>query len=253
MSGAQGVDLTARRKSHERAFRLAWLMDAAEAVFARKPFDEVTMREIAAAAELGMRTLYEHFPSKDALYEHLILQRVEDYSHRSQEAVRGLDDPVDKLEVLARVRMESLEAHPAFHPFFAREHTSFQWGCRSRFAHKLHGPFEAEDRRLKAIMEEALERGRVRPMGATLLVQLFQNIITAVLLERNRNNRPGREAAGSDLVMELFLQGAGASPLRRKAAPFRPPLAGHPRAKRMGTARGAAVRGSRPTRTRGQS
>lgn len=229
--------MAVRRRSHEKALRLAWLLDAAEGVFARKPFDEVTMREIAAAAELGMRTLYGHFPSKDALYEHLILHRLEEYRIQSEEAILGLDDPVAKLEVLARVRMESLEAHPAFHPFFAREHTNFQWGCRSRFAQKLHGPFEAEDRRLKAIMEGALAEGRVRPLGATLLVQLYQSTITSVLLERGRGQRAGHEAPSPDLVMNLFLDGVGTAP-------------GHPAAKTDRKGGGGGVRREGPARAR---
>jgi AcrR family transcriptional regulator len=50
------------------------ILDAAEALFADRGFAGAAMRDIAAAVELTPASLYNHFPSKQALYE-AVLER----------------------------------------------------------------------------------------------------------------------------------------------------------------------------------
>lgn len=45
------------------------ILDAAEALFAQSGYDGVSMRDLAAAAGLQPASLYNHFASKQALYE----------------------------------------------------------------------------------------------------------------------------------------------------------------------------------------
>ena len=64
--------MPAPRKERERTLRREVLIEAAERVFGRKPFDEATMQEVAREAEIGMQGLYEQFPSKQELYEQML-------------------------------------------------------------------------------------------------------------------------------------------------------------------------------------
>ena len=50
------------------------ILDAAEALFARRGFAGVSVREIAGQVGLNQASIYNHFPSKQALYE-AVLER----------------------------------------------------------------------------------------------------------------------------------------------------------------------------------
>ncbi|MFO0858367.1 MAG: TetR/AcrR family transcriptional regulator [Phycisphaerales bacterium] len=53
------------------------ILDTAARLFAAKPFQEVKLDDIAAAAKLGKGTIYIYFKSKDNLYVGLILDGIE--------------------------------------------------------------------------------------------------------------------------------------------------------------------------------
>jgi AcrR family transcriptional regulator len=67
------------RKQRERANRMKEIIDAAENLFASKPFESTTMDEIAEEAEFGKPTLYSYFKSKDE-----ILFRVHMRKHKAK-------------------------------------------------------------------------------------------------------------------------------------------------------------------------
>ena len=51
------------------------LLDAAEELFASRGYDEVSIRELAAAAEVNVAAVNYHFQGKDNLYHEVILRR----------------------------------------------------------------------------------------------------------------------------------------------------------------------------------
>lgn len=60
-----------RTKSEEKRQEI---LDAAEAAFGRREFDEVTTDDIAAGAGVGKGTLYRYFPTKEDLYAATLLR-----------------------------------------------------------------------------------------------------------------------------------------------------------------------------------
>jgi AcrR family transcriptional regulator len=83
-------------RDRKRARTRQALIDAATELFARKGYDETTIADIAAAAEIGARTFFSYFASKEELL-------FPEADYRVQAAVdaiatRGPDDgPVDVL------------------------------------------------------------------------------------------------------------------------------------------------------------
>jgi AcrR family transcriptional regulator len=63
VSYAAGVSLRDRKRARTRRA----LLDAAAELFERKGYDETTIAEIAAAAEIGTRTFFSYFASKEEL------------------------------------------------------------------------------------------------------------------------------------------------------------------------------------------
>ena len=64
-----------RRRSSTSELSRAQILDAAEAVFARKGFHDATVKEIAAAAEFSVGGVYSFFADKDDLFVQIYLRR----------------------------------------------------------------------------------------------------------------------------------------------------------------------------------
>ena len=66
------------RKRLSHADRQQSIVSAAATVFAERGFDGATTKQIAVAAKVSPALLYEHFPSKEALYRGVLRQLIRD-------------------------------------------------------------------------------------------------------------------------------------------------------------------------------
>ena len=64
----------AERKEREKLQRRLDIINAAEEIFFDKGFDNATMDDIAAKAELSKGTLYLYFNSKEELYKEMAIK-----------------------------------------------------------------------------------------------------------------------------------------------------------------------------------
>ena len=55
-------------KEEERKARQKVIVDAAERVFGRKPFEQVSMRDIAREAGIAVSSIYRYFPDQQSLF-----------------------------------------------------------------------------------------------------------------------------------------------------------------------------------------
>lgn len=61
-------------KSEERQNRKNLIIDAAERVFSSRPFDKVSMREIADEAGIATSSIYTYFPNQESLFLEAVLR-----------------------------------------------------------------------------------------------------------------------------------------------------------------------------------
>ena len=78
---------TGTRRQIQKAETRELILDAARALFEECGFDGTTMRELAAKAEVGLGTIFAHFPDKGAL---LISALLEDLAETDQEILETL-------------------------------------------------------------------------------------------------------------------------------------------------------------------
>ncbi|HEY3503600.1 MAG TPA: TetR family transcriptional regulator [Actinocatenispora sp.] len=91
------------RERKKRRTRQA-ISDAAMALFLQRGFRQVSVADIAAAAEVSKPTLFNYFPTK----EDLLLDRIADHREESARVVRGRPAGVDPLTALHQHSRELL-------------------------------------------------------------------------------------------------------------------------------------------------
>lgn len=111
-SGARGPR---RQRGHAR---VEALLVAAAQVFADKGYDVATTTEIAAAAQSSIGSLYQFFPTKEAVAKALIQLQAADLGARLQALVEA--SPGLEVDELARRLVGALVDFRSSHPSFAR-------------------------------------------------------------------------------------------------------------------------------------
>jgi len=74
------------------------ILDAAEALFARRGYAGVGMREIADAVGLGKSSLFHHFASKAEIYMAVAVRLVDAFEQRLTRALAAGGEPVARLD-----------------------------------------------------------------------------------------------------------------------------------------------------------
>jgi AcrR family transcriptional regulator len=152
----------ALRSDAERNRRL--VLEAATEAFAEEGLD-VGMAEIARRAGVGNATVFRRFPSKDALIEAIVDEKIAELIAAAERAAE-IDDPwdalVDVLETIAALQ--------------ARDHGFFQATEEFMLRHpdllRRHRPvFEAVDRLLVRAQEARVVRGDVTTLDLLGLVK----------------------------------------------------------------------------------
>jgi AcrR family transcriptional regulator len=187
--------LPQRQRGYER---VAALLEAAAACFVEKGYDGATMTEIAARAGASIGSLYQFFPTKEALAHALI----EDYAQALFAEVAKLAErsaDLDTSELAARLS--------TFLITFRRRHPAFVMLVES-------GPVPAADgmsirRRLRAELQALLTRRAPHRSTEDMyaVAVAVQQMMKAAIAIQAEPGMPGRQKALSQLqhAMQLYL------------------------------------------------
>jgi AcrR family transcriptional regulator len=99
------VELGLRERKKARTRRA--ISEAAITLFVERGYDDVSVAEIAEAAEVSKRTLFSYFPTKDDL----VLHRFADHEDESARVVRDRAADETPLDALHRRLRTALEQH----------------------------------------------------------------------------------------------------------------------------------------------
>ncbi|GAA2720825.1 TetR/AcrR family transcriptional regulator [Cellulomonas aerilata] len=78
------------------------LFAALSTLMAEKGFDAISLADIAAHAGMGRTAVYNHFPDKESLLLGFISHETEQYVATLEQALRGVEDPVEQLRTYVR-------------------------------------------------------------------------------------------------------------------------------------------------------
>jgi AcrR family transcriptional regulator len=106
--GAPGPNRLDRRKARTRRA----LIDAAVRLIAEGRGERASIQEITEAADVGFGSFYNHFPSKDQLFETASAEVLERWGQMIDRACAGISDPAEVFAVSFRVSGRLGWTHP---------------------------------------------------------------------------------------------------------------------------------------------
>lgn len=152
----------------------AAIVQAAVAEFRASGFDATSMDKVAATAEVSKRTLYNHFASKEALFEEILMQ-LWDRSAATLNLAYQPDAPLqEQLSALLLQKVAMVSGQ------------DFIDLARVAIASTIHAPERAQDMLVRLAEKEnalltwvrsAQKDGRLKPADAVLVVQQLESLV----------------------------------------------------------------------------
>lgn len=169
------------RKELERSFRKDFVGNVALELFSSKPFERVSMDEIAQKAELGKGTLYKLFSGKEEIMVHVICRGIENLCRDLEEQCLGTSDVPQALKRLLELEYDfytkysNLVLKLVFHQSADSESAFLD---RVRVQHQQHMNL------LERIFEQARTEGMQFRLDNQELIQALNAAIKGLMINR---------------------------------------------------------------------
>ena len=184
------------RRSRKRLATRQGISNAATHLFFERGFDQVTVDEIAAAADVGRMTVFNHFPRKEDMF----FDRDEEAREMLREALRLRDPRISAIETL-RLLAHRLVAEQAPYVRFSAGSRSFVETIEASETLKARARAIRDEiaQVLAAALSECAGRKPTDP-AAQLAVSLLLATWTVALIEAHKIFRQKRVAKKAKAV-----------------------------------------------------
>lgn len=105
--------MTVGRLERRKAQTRAALVTAARALLVERDPAGVSIQEITEAADVGFGSFYNHFPSKQELFDLAVASVADEHRAMIVRATAGLSDPAEVLAAAVRITARLPRTHPA--------------------------------------------------------------------------------------------------------------------------------------------
>lgn len=169
------------RKELERSFRKDFVGNVALELFSSKPFERVSMDEIAQKAELGKGTLYKLFSGKEEIMVHVICRGIENLCRDLEEQCLGTSNVPQALKLLLGLEYDfytkysNLVLKLVFHQ---SDNSESAFLDRVRVQHQQHMNL------LERIFEQARTEGMQFRLDNQELIQALNAAIKGLMINR---------------------------------------------------------------------
>ena len=164
----------AELKEKEKQARKQIVIESALALFAKKPFFEVGMREVADEAGISPATIYRYFSSQEELFNEAFIQ---DISSVSKEF---------KSMVLKETPVSIEEFGIKFVDYLIENESTFQMMTylvlKDNLAHPVMGKFDSVTKIFFDLFEQLLKRHGVKNKDARMYSHSFIASLTGILM-----------------------------------------------------------------------
>lgn len=205
----------AGRKARERAQRRGDVLAAARRLFARKGYARSTMVEIAAAAELALGTLYQLFPSKEAILCHLLEEYIDGLTARVRGAIEEAADPRAQLARVVAAQLAFSQENADVLRLYLSGWIGYEFTVRRQFGERIDNKYEEYLRLLAGVFSRGGRSGVFASEPPRRLAVALGGMIHALIRRWLRERGLDLDAEGRALL-RLVVDGVGRP--RREAA-----------------------------------
>ena len=161
-------------KEKEKQARKQIVIESALALFARKPFYEVGMREVADEAGISPATIYRYFPSQEELFNEAFIQDISSASKEFKSMV--LKDKPASIEEFGIKLVDH----------FIKNESMFQMimylMLKDNLANPVMGKFDSVTKIFFDLFEQLLVRHGVKKENARMYSHSFIASLTGILM-----------------------------------------------------------------------
>lgn len=195
------------RKARELVQRKVEILTVAERLFARKGFFKTSMAEIAQEAEFSVGSLYQFFPSKEAVYVALMEEKFEEYLALVQRDVAGAKTALDQLDALIATKVSFFEKHRNFFRIYVTEWGVGECSIKGVLGKRISSLREEYLALLARTMETGIRRRLFKKLDAREMAQLFDGMMNAIIHQWVASAGEESLLAKADVIRDVFLRG----------------------------------------------
>lgn len=192
------------------------ILEAALDVFSKQGFHTTTVDQIAEAAGLGKGTLYRYFPTKEALYQALIVEKWNELITAARSEFHSQTDVVESIRAATRAYLEFFEQNAKLHRLLLKEPLATEKEMREQY-------MEMMLKEIPAIKDHILRdsgAGRFKQVNFYTVFYGYMGFVEGVIQKWLRNDCRHSLVAELDTIMNTVLFGfvAEEAPDRQRTA-----------------------------------
>lgn len=209
-TAAKSTPRAAPRGAHEsarHAFRQS-LLEEAERVFARTGFQATKMTEVARAAGVAVGTIYNHFKSKEEIFEAVVLSRSAEFRGELEPLLR-IESPIERLRTIWDASFTHLGTHSALFMLFIE-----RGGVSELDVERLGGVCVKQEydvflARLREVVTAAVKAKQLRAdVPVDTMVATLSGAMNGAFYAWVKRQRRGRIEDVAEDLWKLFFSGA---------------------------------------------
>jgi AcrR family transcriptional regulator len=194
------------RRARELARRRADVLAAARRLYARKGYQQTAMVEIARASELAVGTLYQLFPSKEAILRGLLEDRMDELVSRVRAAVDGERDVRDQLRHIVETHLAFARDNADILRLYLSGWIGYDTRTRQRFGDRIDARYQRYIDVLTGVFRRGVESGALASRPPRRLAVTLAGLIHAVIRRGLRERRIDLAAEG-EALLDVLLHG----------------------------------------------
>ncbi len=153
------------RRDRDKLRQRQEMLGAALTLFSEKGYHNVSMQEIAEAAEFAIGTLYKFFKNKEDLYKSLILEQAGKFHVALRKALAESDDEIEKLRNYVRTKGSVFMGNvPTIRLYFA-ETRGASFNIKAGLDRELREQYSQILQNLAEIFADGIKKGRFQSIA----------------------------------------------------------------------------------------
>jgi AcrR family transcriptional regulator len=190
--------------NHDKKTRI---VQAATEIFARLPYHQVKMEDIALQASVGKGTIYEYFNSKDDLFFSMMGHSVSAYREEIISAVQSGRSVQDKLKIMLQHHLRFIEKNADMAYILATDRGIPHQQCQEMLLQHRSELF----RLMVSLLEAGISSGEFRQLdsqvAANSILGTFYALWGQAILDAHRHAGQFASAEHVEKILDFFLLG----------------------------------------------